>query len=95
MTVAKTRAPNGAKALAKGFIDALAAIPARNRVEVAKAAQVILKENLKPVLAEAKDEAKASLARSPRTKGVLKAKRANGKVRAGRKVYIQDASAAA
>lgn len=54
----RTRAPRGAKAVVSAFLAALNDIPDARRVEVAKAAQVSIRDEVKTMTVKAKEASK-------------------------------------
>jgi hypothetical protein len=61
----RTRAPRGAKAVVSAFMAALDDIPDARRAEVAKAAQLVIRDEVKMLAAKAKDASRKSAARKP------------------------------
>lgn len=51
----RTRAPRGAKAVVSAFMTALDDIPDARRAEVAKAAQIVIRDEVKTLAAKAKE----------------------------------------
>ena len=74
-TTATTRAPRGAKAVAQAFLAALDSVPEAARSAVAKAAQVIIRDEIKNRREKLKAAAAKDKARQPAAaKRALKAK---------------------
>lgn len=70
----RTRAPRGAKAVVSAFMTALDDIPDARRVEVAKAAQTALRDEVKMLAVRAKEAARKPAGRKPAAKKPVAAK---------------------
>jgi hypothetical protein len=63
----RARAPRGAKAVVSAFMAALDSIPDARRMEVAKAAQLTIRDEMKTLAQKAKDAARKPAARKAAT----------------------------
>jgi hypothetical protein len=72
---ARTRAPRGTKAVAQAFFNALQEIPDARQAEVARAAQLAIRDGLKNLLGKAKSTAAKAKSGKRSTRMAAKAPR--------------------
>ncbi len=84
----RARAPRGAKTVVSAFLAALDDIPDARRVEVAKAAQVAIREEVKLLAEKAKEAARKPVGRKPVARKAAAPKKIARKTAASKKQAV-------